>query len=124
MSEGFGYRIRYARRRWEDRNDPNELTWAELTRRCLMVLRRSNPTRKLDPGTVLDWKNAVAEPGISEYEALAEVLEATFDWLARGRGAPPPWEPWTETRPGDPELIARDRLATETPAKKTKRGRA
>lgn len=103
LADGFGYRIRYARRRWEDRNDPNELPWAEVTRRCLVVLRRSNPNRKLDPGTVLDWKKEVAEPGIPEYEALAEVLGATFDWLARGIGDPPPWEPWTAPEvPGQP----------------------
>lgn len=105
MSEGYGYRIRYARRRWEDRNDPEEMSWAELTRRCLLVLQRSNPARKLDAGTVGDWKKEVSEPRIPEYEALAEVLGAEFDWLARGKGGAPTWEPWrAPDEPGQPAV--------------------
>lgn len=104
MFSDYGYRIRFAKRRWEDRHDPEELSWAAISRKCLEVLRRDDPGRKLDPSTTLDWKNGVQEPKPAEYDALAEVLEAEFVWLARAKGDPPSGVPYEL-------LLARDHPA-------------
>lgn len=95
LPEDYGYRIRYAKRRWEDRNDPQELSWRRLALLCLEVLQRDNPERRLDPTAVLNWKDGKQEPRTPEYKALAEVLGATYVWLRDAEGEPPTWVPWT-----------------------------
>lgn len=77
----YAERIRQAHKKWELAHD-KELSWAQVARECQRILKRP-----VDPSTMNRWKTGKQEPTVSEFAALAEVLDATPGELAFGDSA-------------------------------------
>lgn len=75
----YGERLRQAKRDWEREHDPAKLPWTEVARKCAVILGR-----RVHAETARLWAAGKQEPTLTEFRALAEVLETDVAELAFG----------------------------------------